>query len=145
MASARGWERGDAGGIPSDARTSTRSTCRVSDVSCASGWALFTGTRVQAVVSEGLAERGRRRVLGWAQGGCRVGESISDPQSRLERPHLGLEWAARQARVNQKNRGYLGMVILGSLVYDLTLLYARVGLTAFIPGLRSSLHYLPHS
>ena len=70
---------------------------------------------MQAVVSEGLAERGRRRVLGWAQGGCRVGESVSDPQSRLERPHLGLEWAARQARVNQKNRGYLGMVILGSL------------------------------
>ena len=72
---------------------------------------------MQAVVSEGLAERGRRRVLGWAQGGCRVGESISDPQSRLERPHLGLEWAARQARVNQKNRGYLEMVILGSIVF----------------------------
>ena len=29
-----GWERGDAGGIPSDARTSTRCTCRTRDVSC---------------------------------------------------------------------------------------------------------------
>ena len=33
-----GWERGDAGGIPSDARTSTRCTCCTRDVSCASGW-----------------------------------------------------------------------------------------------------------
>ena len=58
------WLGGGAGGVLSDARTSTRSTCRGSDVRCASGWALFTGTRVQAVVSQGEAGRGRRRVLG---------------------------------------------------------------------------------
>ena len=63
-------------------------------------WALFTGTRLQPVVSEGAAGRGRRRVLGWAQGGCRVGQSISDPSFRRERPHLGLESRILDATLN---------------------------------------------
>ena len=48
-----GWERGDAGGTPFDARTSTRCTCHASDVSSR-----------RDGVSEGAAGRGRRRVLG---------------------------------------------------------------------------------
>ena len=59
----------------------------------------------EPVVSEEVAGRGRRRVLGWAQGGCRVGKSIYGPSFRRELPNLGLDWAAREGRANQKKRG----------------------------------------
>ena len=91
----------------SDARPSTRCACRASGVSCASGWALLNGARLQPVVSEGAAGRGRRRVLGWAQGGCRVGQSICGPSFRRERPHLGLDWAAREGR-DQPGNAWVG-------------------------------------
>ena len=62
----------------------------------------------QPVSYEGEVGRGSRRMLGWAQGGCRVGRTSFGPSSRRERPHLGWQGSRRAWKRSWKNVGALG-------------------------------------
>ena len=59
----------------------------------------------QPVVNEGEVGRGRRRVLGWAQGGCGAGRTIDGSTFRRARSQGGSGELPGKHVVARKNRG----------------------------------------
>ena len=60
----------------------------------------------QPVVNEGEVGRGRRRELGWAQGGCGAGRTIGGLTFRRARSQGGSGELPGKQGVARKNRGY---------------------------------------
>ena len=80
--------------------------CRASDVSCASGWALFNGARLQPVVSEGAAgDAGAAGCWDGHRAAARSANPFPARQFAVNVPITGWNGLNAKGRLNRKSVG----------------------------------------